>query len=222
MKRYIKVDTLKEIEQVLQETLVIGTVGVIVFEGNLCPVTILSLTKEYIRVTKPNFSDRIFSGIQVALELCSKRGCLVLQTEVIEVSESNGEGIVLAIPGTFTNIFLRRFWRIPVNLPVEIKPHAHPRKIRGLIRNLSAGGMLVVVEEPLEVGGSVDIYFSLTIYEKSKEKQFHLMGSVTHISFTERDSLVSLKFIGMFPEDEMQINDFVLKILSDSCPKLNV
>ncbi len=215
-------DRIKEIEQILQETLKTGTVGILSFEGKLCPITVISVTQEYIRVSQTKFSEELFSGMQVALELCSNRGCLVLQTEIIEVSESAEEGILLAIPENLSNIFLRQFWRIPINLPAEIKPHAHPRKIKAIIRNISAGGMLISIEEPMDVGDSVEVFFSLMHSVTGKQKDFRLLGSVTHVSFIGKENQVSLKFVGMDPEDEEQINEFVIKTLRESCPKLKV
>lgn len=215
-------DRIKEIEQILQETLKTGTVGILSFEGKLCPITVISVTQEYIRVSQTKFSKELFSGMQVALELCSNRGCLVLQTEIMEVSDSAEEGILLAIPENLSNIFLRQFWRIPINLPAEIKPHAHPRKIKAIIRNISAGGMLIVIEESLDVGDSVEVFFSLKHSVTGKERKFRLLGSVTHVSFIGKVNQVSLKFVGMEPEDEEQINEFVIKTLRESCPKLKV
>ncbi|MGC8739674.1 MAG: PilZ domain-containing protein [Candidatus Hydrogenedens sp.] len=215
-------DRKKEIEQILQETLKTGTIGVLSFEGKLCPVTIISVTRGYIRISQTKFSNELFSGMQVALELCSNRGCLVLQTEIIEVSDSAEEGIVISIPESLSSIFLRQFWRMPINLPAEIKPHAHPRKIRAIVHNISAGGMLISIEEPLEVGESVEVFFSLRHFVTGKEQWFHLLGSVTHVLFTGKENKVSLKFVGMDPEDEKQINEFVIKMLRASCPKLNV
>lgn len=214
--------TKDEIEKLLQETLKSGTVGVLSFEGKLCPVTIISVTKEHIRVSIATVSNDIFSGMQVSLELCSNRGCLVLQTEIIEVAESAGEGILLSVPESSNNIFLRQFWRLSVNLPAEIKPHAHPRKLKVLIQNISAGGMLIKMEEPLEVGESVEVFFLLKDFITGKEKPFHLVGSVTHVAFTGVINQVSLKFVGMDPEDEKQINEFVIRTLRASCPKLDI
>ncbi|HOK10305.1 MAG TPA: PilZ domain-containing protein [Candidatus Hydrogenedens sp.] len=215
-------DRTKEIEYVLREALKTGTVGVISIEGKLCPVTVISVTSDYIRVTRTNLADGLFSGMQVALELCSNRGCLVLQTEIIEVPESADEGIVLAIPKNTLNIYLRRFWRISVDIPAEVKPHAHPRKIKAIIRNISAGGMLITIEETLEIGESVDVFFTLKYSAIEKEKTFCLVGSVTHVSFSGKENQVSLKFVGMDPEDEKQINEFVIKTLRTTCPKLEV
>ncbi len=211
-----------EIEKILQETLKSGTMGILTFEGKLCPVTILSTTQHHIRVTGIHHSEEIFSGMQVALELCSNRGCLVLQTEVIEVAETANEGILLAIPESPTNVFLRQFWRIAINIYAEIKPHAHPRKIKALIRNISAGGMLIIINEPLEVGESVEIFFALKDSIAYKKREFRLVGSVTHVSITGDTYQVSLKFVGMDPKDEKQINEFVIKTLRASCPKLNI
>ncbi len=210
-----------EIEKILQETLKSGTMGILSFEGKLCPVTVLSVTQHYIRISGAHHSDELFSGMQVTLELCSNRGCLVLQTEIMEVPESADEGILLVLPETQTNIFLRQFWRIPVNISAEIKPHAHPRRIKVLIKNMSAGGMLIAMEESLEVGESVEVFFSLKDMVTNKERLFRLVGSVTHVAITGETSQVSLKFVGMEPEDERQINEFVLKALKTSCPKLN-
>lgn len=215
-------DRIKEIEQILQETLKTGTVGILSFEGKLCPVAVISATREHIRVSQTKFSNELFSGMQVALELCSNRGCLVLQTEIIEVPESAVEGILLAIPENVSNIFLRQFWRMPINLPAEVKPHAHPRKIKAMIRNISAGGMFVIIEEPLEVGDVVEVFFSLKDSITGKERLFRLLGSVTHVSLSGKENQVSLKFVGMDPEDEKQINEFVIKTLRASCPTLKL
>lgn len=211
-----------EIEKILQETLKSGTVGILSFEGKLCPVTVLSVTQHHIRVTGVHHLDELFSGMQVALELCSNLGCLVLQTEIIEVTESVNEGILLTIPKNMMNIFLRRFWRIIVNIPAEIKPHAHPRRIKALIRNISAGGMLITMGESLEVGESVEIFFTLKDSITGKEREFRLVGSVMHVAFDEKANQISFKFVGMDPEDENYINEFVIRTLRAACPKLDI
>ncbi len=215
-------DRIKEVGKILKETLKVGAVGVLGVEGKLCPVTVISVTEEHIRVSRGNLAFQIFAGMPVGLELCSNRGCLVIQTEVIDVPESPDEGILLAIPETYSNIFPRQFWRIPVNLPAEIKPHAHPRKIKAIIQNISAGGMLITIEEPLEVGESIEVFFSLKVSALTKEVFFRLLGSVTHIVVADDKYRVSLKFVGMDPEDERKINEFVIKTLRASCPKLNL
>lgn len=215
-------ERLKEIEKSLKNILKSGAIGILVFEGRMCPITVWSVTDKHIRVSRVNIVNELFIGAQVSLELCSNQGCLVLQTEVIEIPESPDEGILLRFPDMTSHIFLRQFWRLPVNLPVEIKPHAHPRRLKGIIRNISAGGMLISIEEPLNVGDSVDIFFSLKYPQSGVERHFHLVGSVTHVAVMGAGNQVSLRFVGMDPEDERQINDFVIKTLKASCPRLNI
>lgn len=213
---------INQIQKALEETLKPGTMGILSYEENLCPITIMSVADGHVRVSSGSMLSRLFSGMDVHLELCCSQGCLVLTTEVIEVSPSFAEGVLLAMPTSPTSMFLRRFWRIPINIPAEIKPHAHPHKIKVVIKNISAGGMLVESTELLEMGDSADIFFTLKGAKWEKETPFHLVGSITHVALNENPTLVGIRFIGMFPDDENKINEFVLRTIRETCPKLQV
>lgn len=211
------------IEEVITEALKPGTPGILVFESYWCPVSIISITEKHIRISRPVVVDRMYVGARVHLELCSSRGCLIIDTEVLEVPEVAIEGIVLAYPKELNKIFLRRFWRILVNIPVILKPHAHPINLRGIILNISAGGMLVEIPRTeLNISDAVDIFLTLPGFDTFAPIEMQLVGSVTHISLEEEKLKVSLKFIGMFPDDEKKINDYVIATLRKSCPTLQI
>ena len=213
---------MNQIQKILEETLKPGTVGILSYEENLCPITVLSVIDKYIRVSSGSMLSGLFSGMDVHLELCSSQGCLVLTTEIIEVSDYLSEGVLLSIPTSPRDIFLRRFWRIPINIPAEIKPHAHPHKIKVMIKNISAGGMLVESPEPLVVGESADIFFSLKGVVGEKETSFQLVGSITQLALSENQNRIGIRFVGMFPDDENKINEFVLRTIRETCPKLQI
>jgi len=219
--KLIMTDT-SQIQKALEEALKPGTMGILSYEENLCPVTVISVAEEHVRISSGSMLSRLFSGMDVHLELCCSQGCLVLATEVLEVSHSFSEGVLLAFPTSPTGMFLRHFWRIPVNIPAEIKPHAHPHKIKVIIRNISAGGMLVESPETLEIGDSADIFFSLKGAKWEKETPFHLVGSITQVALSESPNRIGIRFVGMFPDDENKINKFVLRTIRETCPKLQI
>ncbi|MCX8066172.1 MAG: PilZ domain-containing protein [Candidatus Hydrogenedentes bacterium] len=216
-------NTSSEILNTLKETLKPDTPGILVFEDYWCPISVISVTENHIRISKPLIVDKMYVGAGVALELCSSRGCLVFHTYVIEIPEMTIDGIVLDYPQDPGNIFLRKYWRLSVNLPVILKPMAHPQRLKGKILNISAGGILVETQ-PIEVGINtpVDIFFTLPPVGTSLKEDMQLVGSVTHIVRQEDKLKLSLKFVGMFPDDEQKINKFVVSMLRNSCPMLNI
>lgn len=213
----------QHLEKALKEALQVGNVGLLAIEDHICPVTILSVTDSHIRVTNPKgYIQQLAIGLFVSLELCSQQGCLVIQTEIIEIPSSTDEGILLGLPSVPTNVFLRQFWRVPVNLNAQIKPQAHPRKLNVVVKNISSGGLLLETTEPFEVGETLDISLTLPDPIRNQHKTLTLLGSVQHVTVCDKKVRLSLKFIGMDPSDQQQINEFVSHILRTTCPQLNI
>ncbi|GEM_PF-1423387 len=213
-----------EITQILKESLQPDTPGILVFEEYWCPISIISVTNEHLRISKPAIIDKLYIGAVVQIELCSSHGCLVFHTDVLEIPELALEGIVLAYPRELSNVFVRKYWRLAVNLPVLLKPHAHPQKIKGTALNISAGGMLVELPRvvTLELGDSLDISLTLPSVGNLPSVDMQLVGTVTHIAVQEDKGRISIRFVGMFPDDEEKINKFVVYNLRKSCPSLKI
>ncbi len=210
-------------KNLLNELLLPNTPGILVHEECWSPISIISATECAIRISRPAIGDRLYVGAVVQVELCSSQGCLVINTEVLEIPELAIEGIVLAYPRNLNNICLRKYWRVTVNLPVILKPQAHPQKLRATALNISAGGMLVELPcLPLELADTLDISLTLPGVANQPPIDMKLMGSITHIAVQENKMRVSLKFVGMFPDEEERINNFVVYTLKKSCPTLKV
>lgn len=210
-------------KHLLNEALQPNTPGILVYEDYWCPISIISATGDTIRITKPAIGDRLYVGAVVQVELCSSQGCLVFNTQVLEIPELAIEGILLAYPRDWNNVCLRKFWRLTVNLPVILKPQAHPQKLRATALNISAGGMLVELPcLPLELADTMDILLTLPDTPNQPPIDMKLMGTITHIAVQEDKMRVSLKFVGMFPDEEEKINKFVIYTLRKSCPTLKV
>jgi type IV pilus assembly protein PilZ len=56
---------------------------------------------------------------------------------------------------------LRRFTRAPLEQPLEFKTKSSDRRIRGLAKDISVGGMFVETEEPAAFGAEVVVHVTL-------------------------------------------------------------
>jgi hypothetical protein len=111
----------------------------------------------------------------------------------------------------------RRFVRLEISSPMDLRkikdiagnfwPNGDRRVIDGLILNISAGGVLIDVEQPVNEGDVVSMHFTL----QEVESVDHVLGLVKRSDRDEGSFLVGIEFItrealaDLFTEAELDL-----------------
>ncbi len=139
----------------------IGSQCLLVLEDRRCLVAVLSAQQDTVRVSFPT-RDYPPEGARVGLEIHDEHGYASYACEVLEAAREVGDGLLLKRrPAEDSRIQHRQAWRADTSFPVHVKRHAHPRPLTGRTRNISALGMLLETECPLETGENFDFTIEL-------------------------------------------------------------
>jgi hypothetical protein len=111
----------------------------------------------------------------------------------------------------------RRFVRLEISSPMSLRkikdiagnfwPTGDRRVVDGLILNISAGGVLIEAEQPVNEGDVVSMKFTL----QEVETVDHVLGLVKRSERDEGSFLVGIEFItrealaDLFPESELEL-----------------
>lgn len=179
-------------------------------------VTILEVKDERIRVSFPGRGFPLY-GMLVHLEFHGEGGFSSYQAEVMQSPREAGDGLLLKRPESCQTTSHRLDLRVPAEIEVQFKAHAHPRRNSGKVLNLSAGGVLLECRTPLSVGDSLDLELSLP-----GARHITTVGQVAFVYATEGDAdkgyRYGVRFLGLDPEEQRAITGFVWHYLRSAYP----
>ena len=168
----------------------------LVLMGQRFLVGILSVGEEAVRVSFP-MSDFPLPGMFVELEFHDEAGYTSYESEVLEIAEEAGDGLLLRLPPEPMRNNHRGSWRVPAGFKAALKGHAHPRIVEVEVRNVSSGGMLVYGKVGnLNIGDNLDMTLALPGMERER-----LVGEAVHIQESAEGgrSHMGIKFVSPDP-----------------------
>jgi CheY-like chemotaxis protein len=138
------------------------------------------------------------------IDCCFEAGCNDYLTKPIQPEA------VLARSAQILEIPFRLHRRMPVNFRLE--GEAPPLTFTGFSRNLSRGGIMVEMDQTLEIGQSLKLW--LPILESNKLAE--VKGEVVRFEDDKihRKTIYGVKFIGMAPELEQALDEYLAKHLN--------
>jgi len=173
-----------------------GNCCFLVLMGQRFLVGILNVGEEAVRVSFP-MSDFPLPGMFVELEFHDEAGYTSYESEVLEIAEEVGDGLLLRLPPEPMRNNHRGSWRVPGGFKAVLKGHVHPRAVEVEVRNVSSGGMLVYGKvDDLNIDDNLDITLALPGMERER-----LVGDAVHVQESAEDggSHIGIKFVSPDP-----------------------
>ncbi len=142
-------------------------------------LTVLSritrVTADTIHVKVP-FADYPVTGMGVALDFHDPAGCTRYDTFVVQAPMLGSLTAVLAYPTSSQRVQHRAFTRVSVNLPAKFREMDKVKFRDGLVRNLSAGGLLLETAYRMKQGAGIEVQLTL-----SKSSPMIVLARVVHV-----------------------------------------
>lgn len=193
-----------------------GNRGLLLMMGHRFLVTILSTSPETVRVSFP-VQDFPMEGMYVNLEFHDELGYATYESEVIASPREPGDGLLLRRPPESLRTHHRTSWRVAADFRVEMKGHVHPRRYDAPVINVSAGGLLIRTDAPLNVGDNLDLSFDLT-----GDGRKSALGEVMHLNVPEASRggipLVGLRFVSPDPALTKSVTNYIWRRLRQMHP----
>jgi len=180
---------------------------------------IMEVGEQSIRVTFPGM-DYPVEGTPVDLEFHVSDGYTCYHTQVVSGPAASGGGLVLErAPGGLKFYRHRDSWRVPTDFLVQLKFDGEPRRHNLPLLNISAGGIMVRTDLPLEFGSSV-----LLTLELPGEPAVSTRGRVVHIQeapggLSGRARLVGIKFQNVEANARRAVTRYVWKRIRELFPE---
>jgi Tfp pilus assembly protein PilZ len=194
-----------------------GNRGLLLLMGHRFLVTILAVSPETVRVSFP-VQDFPMEGMYVNLEFHDDLGYATYESEVIASPNEPGDGLLLRRPPESLRTHHRTSWRVAADFRVEMKGHVHPRRYDAPVINISAGGLLVRTDAPLNLGDNLDISFDLT-----GDGRKQALAEVMHLNVPEASQgaipLVGLRFVSPEPALTKSVTMYIWRRLRQMHPK---
>ena len=194
-----------------------GNHALLVLMGQRYAVTILNVHPDSVRVTFP-VRDFPIEGMYVNIEFHDELGYSTYESEVLDAPKGPGDGLLVRRPTEGQRTHHRASWRVAADIRVEIKGHVHPRRYDAPVINISAGGMLVRSDAPLNLNDNVDLSFDLP-----GEGPKTVLAEVMHVSVPEGSQggvpLLGLKFVSPEPALVASITKYIWRRLRQMHPK---
>lgn len=181
-------------------------------------VKILEVGEESVRVSFPG-RDYPVEGMRIYLEFHDEAGFDCYPAAVLEGPSPRGDSIRIERPSACRRTLHRLTCRIPTDLTVQVRDHAHIRKYDAAVLNISSGGALVRTAAPFDFSTSVEFSFSLP-----GEPNHTVLGQVVHIAAPDdarlhpEMQLYGIRFLDPEPDVVRSINRYVTQRLRDLYP----
>lgn len=179
-------------------------------------VSILEAGGETVLVTFPT-RGLPMDGMLVHLEFHDKNGYASYETEVVRSPREPGDGLLLKRPSAYQTTSHRLDWRVPADIEAQFKVHAHPRRIKGRVLNMSVGGLLIESRARLSIDDSLDLELTLP-----GPHRIDTVGQVVFSSPVEDAASGvhrhGVRFVGLEPENQHAIIRYIRNFLRATYP----